>query len=111
MATSTATYACSTTSQTGLALNLVMQNEPRLLQDEMDGTRVSRVAELYREENVGGKAFQPNVRCFPSTNELDRTVSWQQIQNHVLNVREKKAYAAEVYSFNPSDITDKPPIF
>ena len=81
------------------ALDLAMKNEPRPLQNGMDGTRVIRVMELYRDEYLVGKAFPPDVRCFPSMNELDRAVSWQQVQNHVLYVREKKAYAAEAYSF------------
>ena len=89
------------------ALDLAMQNERRPLQNGMDGTRVIRVVELYRDEYLVGKAFPPDVRCFPSMNELDRAVSWQQIQNHVLDVREKKAYAAEAYSFNLSDTTGK----
>ena len=41
--------------------------------------------------------------------ELDRAVTWQQIQDHVLEVREKQAYAAEAYSFNLSDTTGKNP--
>lgn len=91
------------------ALDLAMKNEPRPLQNEMDVTRVIRVVELYRDEYPVGKAFPPDVRCFPSMNELDRAVSWQQIQNHVLDVREKKAYATEAYSFNLSYTTGKTP--
>ncbi len=73
----------------------------------MDGTRVIRVVELYRDQYLVGKAFPPDVRCFPPPQEA---ISWQQIQDHVLEVREKKAYAAEAYSFNLSDTTGELPV-
>lgn len=68
------------------------------------------VVELYRDEYLIGKAFPPDVHSFPSMDELDRAVTWQQIQDHVLEVGEKKAYAAEAY-FNLSDTTGKPLTF
>ena len=75
----------------------------------MDGTRVIRVVELYRDQFLVGKAFPPDVRCFPSAEQLDVAVSWQQVQEHVIAVKEKKLYAAEACSFNLSDTTGKLP--
>ena len=36
-----------------------------------------------------------------------KALNWQQIQDHVLQVRNQGAYAAEAYSFNLSDTTGK----
>ena len=93
----------------GWTLDLASCREPRALQNGMDGTRIIRVVELYRDQFLVGKAFPPNVHCFPSAEQLDEAVSWQQVKEHVMAVREKKLYAAEAYSFNLSDTTGKLP--
>ena len=93
----------------GWTLDLASYREPQPLQNGMDGTRIIRVVELYRDQFLVGKAFPPNVHCFPSAEQLDEAVSWQQVQEHVMTVREKKLYAAEVYFFNLSDTTGKLP--
>ena len=36
----------------------------------MDGTRVIRVVELYHDQYLVGKALPPDIRCFPSPDEL-----------------------------------------
>ena len=87
------------------ALEMAANHEPRPLQNGMDGTRVIRIVELYHDQYLVSKAFPPDVRCFPSPEKLDQALNWEQIQNYVLNVREKKAFAAEAYSFNLSDTT------
>lgn len=89
------------------ALDLAAQGERRPLQNGMDGTRVIRVVELYLDQYLVGKAFPPDIRSFPSKDNLDQAISWQQIQDYVLDVREQCAYAAEAYSFNLSDTTGK----
>ena len=73
----------------GWTLDLASCREPRPLQNGMDGTRIIRVVELYRDQFLVGKAFPRNVHCFPSAEQLDEAVSWQQVQEHVMAVREK----------------------
>ena len=87
------------------ALEKVSQQEHRPLQNGMDGTRIIQVVELYRDQ---GKAIPPDVRLFPSPEQMHAS-NYQQIQDHILQVRSQGAYAAEAYSFNLSDTTGKLP--
>ena len=91
----------------GWAMDLACSREVKPLQNGMDGTRIIRVIELYREKYLLGKEFPSDVRLWPSINDLDQAVDWQQIQDYVLSVSHKKQYAAEAYSFNLSDTTGK----
>ena len=90
------------------ALDKVSQQEHRPLQNGMDGTRVIRIVELYRDQYLVGKAFPPDVCSFPSPDQM-QAINWQQTQDHVLQVRNQGAYAAGAYSFNLSDTTGKLP--
>ena len=56
-----------------------------------------------------GEEFPPDVRCFPSESDLPLADCFQNIENHVLHVRQHGLYAAEAYSFNLSDTTGKLP--
>ena len=49
----------------------------------MDGTRIICIIELYRDYYLVGKAFPPDVHCFPKPEELDKVESWQQVQEYV----------------------------
>ena len=91
------------------AIEMAAARELRPLQNGMDGTRVIRVVELYRDRYLVGKAFPPDVRCFPSPDNLDQALNWEQIQQYVLTVREEKTLAAEAYTLNLSDTTGKLP--
>ena len=87
------------------ALEKASKREVRPLQNGMNGTRIVRVIELYLDEYLVGEQFSPDVCLWP--NEPIQALSWQQIQDHVLEVRKKKGYASEAYSFNLSDTTGK----
>ena len=56
-----------------------------------------------------GKEFSPDVRCWPSPDDLDTAVDWKQIKNYVMRVRHNKSYAPEAYSFNLADTSGKLP--
>ena len=75
----------------------------------MDGTRVVRIIDLYRDKYLVGKSFPPDVRCFPSPENLDQALNWEQVHQYVLSVRSEKTYASEAYSFNLSDTSGKLP--
>ena len=79
------------------------RQELRPLQNGMDGTRVIRIIELYRQQYLVGEEFSPNVRLFP--HQVVDASQVANIQNYILQVRLNKAYAAEAYSFNLSDIS------
>ena len=91
------------------AIALAATRELRPIQNSMDGTRVIRVVELYLDQYLVGKEFSPDVRCWPSTEELDVAVDWDQIKNYVPKVRHSKSYAPEAYSFNLADTSGKLP--
>ena len=91
------------------ALQLVASQEHRPLQNGMDGTRVVRIIDLYRDKYLVGKSFPPDVRCFPSPENLDQALNWEQVHQYVLSVRSEKKYASEAYSFNLSDTSGKLP--
>ena len=79
------------------------------MQNGMDGTRVVRIIDLYRDKYLVGKSFPPDVRCFPSPENLDQALNWEQVHQYVLSVRSEKTYASEAYSFNLSDTSGKLP--
>ena len=91
----------------GWAMDIACSREVKPLQNGMDGTRIICIIELYQVKYLVGKEFPSDVRLWPSINDLDQAVDWQQIQDYVLSVRHKKQYAAEAYSFNLSDTTGK----
>ena len=91
------------------ALQLVASQEHRPLQNGMDGTRVVRIIDSYRDKYLVGKSFPPDVRCFPSPENLDQALNWEQVHQYVLSVRSEKTYASEAYSFNLSDTSGKLP--
>ena len=53
------------------AIALAATREPRPIQNSMDGTRVIRILELYLDQYLVGKEFSPDVRCWPTPDELD----------------------------------------
>lgn len=71
----------STTSQESmvgfLILHLAVKHDHYRM--EWMAPRIIRVVELYRDQFLLGKAFPPDVRCFPSVGQLDEAVSWQQV--------------------------------
>ena len=75
------------------------------LQNGMDGTRIIRTIELYRDKYLVGKQFPPDVRLWPSATDLMQSTTMQEVQDYILQVRCEHAYAAEAYSFNLSDTT------
>ena len=83
------------------------KREIRPLQNGMDGTRVVRIVELYHGKYMIGEEFPTDPRLFPLPDQLQVPESLQQMQQYVLNVRQKNLYAAEAYSFNISDISGK----
>ena len=91
------------------ALQLVASREHRPLQNGMDGTRVVRIIDLYRDKYLVGKSFPPDVRCFPSPENVDQVLNWEQVHQYVLSVRSEKTFASEAYSFNLSDTSGKLP--
>ena len=91
------------------AVELAASRELRPIQNSMDGTRVIRVIELYLDQYLVGKEFSPDVRCWPSADNLDVAVDWEQIKNYVIKVRHNKSYAPEAYSFNLADTSGKLP--
>ena len=40
------------------------------LQNSMDGTRIIRAVELYRNEYLVGEEFPADVRCYPTESQL-----------------------------------------
>ena len=60
------------------AVELAASRELRPIQNSMDGTRVIRVIELYLDQYLVGKEFSPDVRCWPSADNLDVAVDWEQ---------------------------------
>ena len=70
-------------------------------------TRVVRIVELYQGKYMIGEEFPTDPRLFPLPDQLQVPKSLQQMQQYVLNVRQKNLYAAEAYSFNISDISGK----
>ena len=89
------------------AFNLAASQERRPFQNGMDGTRIVRIIELYQDKYLIGKAFPPDVRCWPTAEALDTADDWHQIQEYVLNVRLHNSYAPEAFSFNLSDTSGK----
>ena len=74
------------------AFEKASKREVRPLQNGMDGTRIVRVVELYLDKYLVGEQFSPDVRLWP--NKPIQALSWQQVQDHVLQVRKKKGYAS-----------------
>lgn len=85
------------------------KREVRPLQNGMDGTRVVRIVEVYQGRYMVGNEFPTDPRLFPSPDQLPVPESLEQMQQFVLNVRQKNFYAAEAYSLNISDISGKLP--
>ena len=66
----------------------------------MDGTRIVRIIELYQNEYLVGESFSPDVRMFPTPEQLMKVESQKQLQDYILSVRQNNRYAAEAYSFD-----------
>ena len=77
------------------------RSEMRPLQNGMDGTRIIRVVELYRQQYLVGEEFHPDVRLFDE--QITKADDIACIQSYILDVRERNAYAAEAYTYNFSD--------
>ena len=77
------------------------------LQIGMDGTRIIRTIELYLDQFLVGKEFPPDVRLHPEAHAATdaSSMSTQDIQKYILDVRKTSSYAAEAYSFNLGDTT------
>ncbi len=68
---------------------------------------VLRIIELYLDHFLVGREFSPDVRCWPSPDELDVAIDWEQIKQYVMKVRHNKSYAPEAYSFHLCDTSGK----
>ena len=77
--------------------------------NSMDGTRVVRTVELYRDQYLVGESFHPDVRKFPTASQLPQIETWEKVQQYVLSVRREGRYAAEAYSFDLVDTSGKLP--
>ena len=87
-----------------------MNAKRKPLQNGMDGTRVVRSIELCLGKYLVGKAFPPDVRVFPESDEYDiSTMTNEDIQRYIFSARKNDEYAAEAYSFNFSDTTGEYP--
>ena len=75
------------------------------LQNSMDGTRVIRAVELYRDYYLVGQEFPPDVRSYPAESMLPTLQNPKQVENYILNVRKNGQYAAEAYSLSLCDTT------
>ena len=64
---------------------------------------------MYLDQYLVGKEFSPDVRYWPSPDELDVAVDWEQIKNYVMKVCRNKSYAPEAYFFNLADTSGKLP--
>lgn len=60
----------------------------------MDGTRIIRAIELYRDKYLVGREFPPDLRLF-LLNLLNLIASMAEIQKFVLEVRRENGYSAE----------------
>lgn len=63
----------------------------------MDGTRIIRSVELYLDLYVVGEEFPPDTRCFPSEDDLPTVECFEQVQDHIVSVRQHGQYAPEAY--------------
>lgn len=75
------------------------------LQNSMDGTRVIRAVELYRDRYLVGEEFPADVRYYPKESQLPILQDPKQLENYILTVRKNNQYAAEAYSLNLCDTT------
>ncbi len=89
------------------AFQITAKRELRPIQNSMDGTRVVRIIELYNNKYFVGEMFPPSVRSWPKETELVKASNWEQVQDYVLSVRASKRLAAEAYSFDFVDTTEK----
>lgn len=87
----------------------VASKDIRPFHNSMDGTRVVRIIELYQSEYLVGESFPPDVRIFPTSEQLTKVDSQKQLHDYILSVRENNRYAAEAYSFDLVDTTGKLP--
>ena len=61
------------------AFDIAAKRECRPLQNGMDGTRITRVIELYQDQYLVGKAFPSDVRNCPNVDSIDCAHDWQQV--------------------------------
>lgn len=72
------------------AFEIVSRREKlKPIQNGMDGTRIIRAIELYRDRHLVGREFPPDVRLFSS--QLVEVGSINEVQQYVLKVREEGA--------------------
>ena len=71
----------------------------------MDGTRVIRIVELYRDQYLLGEEFPADVRYYPTESQLPIMQDPKQVETYILTVRKNNQYAAEAYSLNLCDTT------
>lgn len=67
--------------------SISLRPELRPLQNGMDGTRIIRIIELYRNRYLVGEEFNPDVRLFQD--QILEADSLPNIQSYVLQVRKK----------------------
>ena len=65
------------------ALQIVAKRELRPIQNSMDGTRVVRIIELYKNKylRLVGEMFPPSIQSWPKETELVKASSWEQVHD------------------------------
>lgn len=56
----------------------------------MDGTRVVRIIELYKDNFLVGESFPADVRSYPSSGELPTASNWEELNEYIALVRQLK---------------------
>ena len=92
------------------AFEMASMREVKPLQVSMDGTRVVRIIELYKDEFLVGESFSPDVRQYPSIEELPTISDWKSVQSYITSVRSNGTrLAAEAYTIDIVDLTGQYP--
>lgn len=89
------------------ALEKIAQREKRPLQNSMDGTCVICAVELYANTYLVGEEFPTDVRRYPDAANLPTFQGAKELFQYISKVRANDLYAAEAYSIDFVDTTDK----
>ena len=74
------------------------------IQISMDGTRIVRIIELYKDKYLVGESFSPDVRKWPEPKNLPGIDEWDSIHSYISTVRSRGNLAAEAYSVTAVDM-------
>jgi len=85
-------------------LEKMSRRQLKPLQNGMDGTRIIRALDLYLGQYIVGRQYPPDVRLFAEQLSIVPG-NLSDLNDYVVETRQKGAYASEAYSFNFSDTT------